>query len=68
MTVAKWYTVLVIAAFASVISFFNINSAFADAHKVNGLFKIAGIIFGLVAAYSYYMANKLGNPGDPKNR
>jgi len=68
MTVKKWFTVLVIAAFASVISFFQINSYFADTHKLNGVFKIAGIVFGIIAAYSYYRANKLGNPRHPSNR
>ena len=34
----------VVSAFVGMISFFSINSAFADKHHVNGLFTIAGIV------------------------
>lgn len=64
--VYRWFTVMVITAFVSVISFFNINSYFADKHKINWLFTVVGIIFALVAIYSYAKANQYGNPGKPK--
>lgn len=63
MSLKKWYALMVVTAFIAVISFFHINSYFADKHKINGLFLVVGIVFSLVALYSYYMANKIGNPG-----
>lgn len=52
-------------AFASVISFFQINSAWADDHKFNGIFGWTGlgIVFGLVAVFCLYKVNKLGGQG-----
>lgn len=66
MTLKKWYAVLVITAFISVISFFQINSYFADKHKINWLFIVVGVLFAIATGYSFYMCNKLGNPGKPK--
>ena len=63
MTLKKWYAVLVISAFIAVISFFHVNSYIGDKHHINGLFVIIGVVFSLVAGYSFYMCNKIGNPG-----
>jgi hypothetical protein len=53
-----WFGFFVILAFAGVISLFHINSAVADAHKLNGLFTIGGIACLIGAAYFLYKANK----------
>jgi uncharacterized membrane protein len=66
MSLKKWYAVMVVTAFIGVISFFQINSYFADKHKANGVFIIIGILFSLAAIGSYFMANKIGNPGKDK--
>jgi len=68
MTVKKWYLIMVLTAFSGFVLLINTNSYFADKHKINWLFTVVGIALALVAGYSYYKANKLGNPGDPKNR
>ena len=61
----KWFVVMTIFAFASVISFFQINSAFADKHNANTAFLIGGIVLGLVAVYSLIKTMKYG--GSPKD-
>jgi putative Ca2+/H+ antiporter (TMEM165/GDT1 family) len=66
MTVKKWFAVMTITAFIGVISFFHVNSYIADKNKINGLFIVAGVVFSLVAIYSFWQANKFGNPGKPK--
>ena len=48
LTSSQWFIFMTIFAFASVISFFQINSAWADEHNFNGLFGWLGI--GLVSA------------------
>ena len=53
---------MVLTAFAGFILLINTNSAFADKHKIGALYLIIGIILALVAAFSFYKANKLGNP------
>ena len=52
----KYWALSGISGFAAFISFFQINSAFADAHKLNTLFPILGIAFGLVAIYCMWVA------------
>ena len=42
--------------FASFISFFQINSAFADKHHINGVWVVAGIVCGLASLYSMWQA------------
>jgi hypothetical protein len=56
ITQRQWFMITSAFAFASVISFFNINSTWADENDFNGLLGFAGtgIIFGLLAAYSLY--------------
>jgi hypothetical protein len=62
-----WYGYMVLTAFASIISFFQINSAWADEHKFNGLagWLGIGIATGLAATFFLYKANKTstGKPG-----
>lgn len=53
-----WFTLTVIAAFIGMVSFFQINSYFADKHKVNGLFTVMGIVFTLAAIFCIWKANK----------
>ncbi len=62
MTVKKWYTLLVLTAFAAFLLLINTNSWMADKYKINWLFIVVGVALALVAIYSYYKANKLGNP------
>lgn len=47
---------MVITAFISVISFFQLNSYWADKHHFNGIFGWLGIgiVFGIAAAYCLY--------------
>lgn len=66
MSTKKLFIIMVILAFASVISFFHVNSWVADKHGLNGLFKILGIVFGLAAAYFLYRVAKQG--GTPPKR
>lgn len=55
-----WFGFMVVAAFISIISFFQIKSYWADKNNFNGLFGWTGIgiVFGLAAAYCLYKANK----------
>ena len=55
-----WYIAAAVTAFISVISFFQINSYWADRHKFNGLFGWLGIglFFGLAAIYLMFKASK----------
>ena len=55
-----WFTAMVIFAFASIISFFQIDSAWADAHKFNGFvgWLGIGIVTGLVAIFCLYKVSK----------
>ena len=61
MTVKKWFLLMVLTAFAGFILLINTNSYFADKYKVGWLFIVIGVAAALVAIYSFYNANKLGN-------
>ena len=65
-TAKKWFALMAIFAFASVISFFQINSAWADEHNFNGILGWLGlgILFGLVAVYCLYKVAKYGGGGE----
>ena len=56
--VNPWWGLFVVFAFASVICFFQINSAFADAHKLNGVAKVLGVLFAVVSIAGLYKASK----------
>lgn len=58
MSTKFWFTMMVISAFGGIICFFQINSYFADTHKINGLFTALGVIGLLGAAFCYYMSVK----------
>lgn len=60
-TAKKWFAFMVVAAFISVISFFQINSAFADKANINGLFTVGGILFALIACYCLYRVTQNAN-------
>lgn len=55
-----WYA-LVPTAFASVICFFMVNSAFADKKKFNTGFTVIGVVLGLLAIFFIYMTAKTSN-------
>lgn len=59
-TAKQWFVFMAVAAFLSIVSFFQIDSAWADAHHFNGLFgwKGIGIITGLVAVFGLYKINQ----------
>lgn len=61
----KWFLIMCGFAFASVISFFQINSAFADKHNANTVFLIAGIVLGVAAIFCLLKVIKYG--GTSKN-
>lgn len=63
MSTKSWFGLMVVFAFASVISFFQIDSAWADANKLNGVFGFLGlgILFGLVAIFC--LSKVAGNSG-----
>jgi len=55
-----WFWITVALAFASAISFMQIDSAWSDAHNFNGFFGWIGIgvATGLAAIYSLYNVTK----------
>lgn len=53
-----WFTLCVISAFAGMICYFSINSWFADKHKLNTEFLIAGIAFTILSLFFIYKAQK----------
>lgn len=60
MNFKKWYLLMVVFAFASVISFFQIDSAWADENNFNGFkgFLGLGIVFGFLTIFSYLKAKQ----------
>lgn len=62
-TGSHWFIFTVILAFASIISFYQVNSYWADTHKFNGLFGWIGIgvMFGLAAIFGLYKTIKNSN-------
>lgn len=66
MNTKKWFGLMSVFAFASVISFFQINSWWSDQNKFNGLFGWLGlgIVFGLVAVFCLSKVVKSSNKGD----
>jgi len=66
MTTKKWFAAMSVFAFASIISFFQINSWWADQNKFNGLIGWLGlgIVFGLIAIYFLTKVIKSSNKGD----
>lgn len=56
----KWFVAMCILAFGSIISFFQINSYWADKNHFNTPWLIIGIVLGLCAVYCLKMVNKYG--------
>lgn len=58
----KWFAFMAVTAFISVISFFQINSYWADQHHFNGIFGWLGlgILFGLAAVFCLTKVMKYG--------
>jgi hypothetical protein len=59
----QWFAWMVVFAFASVISFFQINSYWADKNNFNGFFGWLGIgiVTGLAAIYGLSKVSKAGS-------
>lgn len=59
----QWFKFMTVFAFASVISFFQINSYWADQNDFNGLFGWLGIglVTGVVAAFGLYKVSQKSN-------
>lgn len=64
----KWFVIAVLLAFPAFMLLINTNSYHADKNNLNSAYLIVGIILALGALYCLWMANKVGNPGNPKNR
>lgn len=64
-TGSNWFHFMVVFAFISVISFFQIDSAWADANNFNGFFGWLGIgiVTGCVAIYGLYETVTNSNTG-----
>jgi hypothetical protein len=60
LTTKQWFLLMVFFAFASVISFFQIDSAWADENNFNGFkgFLGIGIVSGFLAILSYLKAKQ----------
>lgn len=60
---SQWFMFMTVFAFASVISFFQINSYWADQNDFNGLkgWLGIGIVTGLVATFGLYKASQKSN-------
>jgi hypothetical protein len=69
MSTKKWFALMVIAVFTSVISFFQINSYWADKNNFNGFFGWLGIgiVFGIAAIYCLSKVSKAGSSNDSGN-
>lgn len=64
MRAHKWMILTAIFAFISVISFFQVNSAWADAHNFNTGWKVIGAVTGLVAIFFLTKTAKAGGGGN----
>lgn len=53
----RWFTAMVVFAFISIISFFQIDSAWADAHKFNTGWLVIGIVAGVAAVFCLWKAS-----------
>ncbi len=60
MSTKKWFAVMAITAGLSVVSFFQINSYWADKNKFNGGWTVIGIVLGLAAVVALYKVIKQG--------
>lgn len=49
-----YLVIAIVSAFVSVISFFNVNSYWADKNHLNGVVVGAGIVFAIVTIFAGY--------------
>lgn len=65
MSTKLLFAIMVLFAFGSVISFFQINSAWADANNANGItgFLGLGILLGIAAVYFLFRVVKQSGTG-----
>lgn len=61
MSTKLLFVFMSIAAFLSIISFFQVNSYLADRKKWNGLFKVLGVVFLAVAVF--FLVKVIGQSG-----
>lgn len=47
----KWSLLMILSAFAGMISFFQVDSDYGDTHKFNSWFIVVGVLFVLLAIY-----------------
>lgn len=64
MRAHKWMILMAIFAFISVISFFQVNSAWADAHNFNTGWKLIGTAAGIAAIFCLIKTAKAGGGGN----
>lgn len=63
MSTEKWFIAMTVLAFASVISFFHIDSYVADKNDINWLFWVLGIVLGIGAIFCLSKVAKQGGGG-----
>lgn len=56
----------VVMAFGAVLSFFTINSAFADKHHMNGFFTLLGIVLSVLVVLIGFIANSENTDEKPR--
>lgn len=64
----KWWLLTAVTGFASFISFFHINSYFADTHNANTIFTIAGVVLALASIFCMYKVSKNTNTGGSQEK
>jgi hypothetical protein len=63
MKAQHYFLLMVLSAFVSVITFFKVDSYWADTHDFNGSLIAIGVVFGLVAGFFLYKVIKNSNTG-----
>lgn len=61
MNTSRWFAVTSVLAFMAVISFFQVNSYWADKHHFNTWWIIIGILTGLAAIFCFSKVIKGSN-------
>lgn len=64
MNTSKLFVLTAVLAFASVISFFQVNSYWADKHHFNGMWIVIGIFLGLGAIWALSKVIKQAGGGE----
>lgn len=66
MSTKKWYVFMTVFAFLSVMSFFQINSYWADKHNFNGAWLVIGIVLGGLAILGLAKVSGKSGTGKPR--